>query len=203
MNKPTGYDEVQEFGTGNSLPKGGYVCKIVKVEEGKSKNGNDTVYIYLDIAEGEYAGYFLERYKKQTDPATAKWPCVYSQIVLDTTTKQASKGFKTFITSCEKSNAGFVAAQIWGDRFASFFKGRMIGVVFRDTWFPGNNGKPARYAKAAYLCSTETIKKGQFTIPEDDKSQLTNIGNSFDIPGNIGFDSFAPADNVSEDDLPF
>lgn len=200
MEKPMGYDEVQEFTPGKVLPKGGYICKIMKLEEGMSRNGNQTVYIYLDIAEGEYAGYFTEKYKMQKDPASAKWKCIYSQVVLDTTTKMTSKGFKSFTTSVEKSNAGFVVAKAWGADFAKFFKGRVIGAVFQDVYFKNDKGNPAHYAKPAYLCSTDTIKKGEFKIPEDDKTQLNSTGSAFGADPFAGFTQAAAAD---EDDLPF
>ena len=198
MNKTPGYDEVQEYTGSRSLPKGGYICTIVKLEEAVSKNGNDMIKVYLDIAEGDYKGIYSEKYKAQADPMTAKWKCIHYITVLDTTTKKTSSRFKTFITSVEKSNAGFVVANCWGDNFAKFFKGKNVGVIFGDEWFVKDDGTPERYAKPRFICSVETIRKGDFKIPDDDKSQLN---------GASAFDSFAKASPVEdvafEDDLPF
>lgn len=198
MNKTPGYDEVQEYTGSRSLPKGGYICTIVKLEEAVSKNGNDMIKVYLDIAEGDYKGIYTEKYKAQTNPMTAKWKCIHYITVLDTTTKKTSSRFKTFITSVEKSNAGFVVANCWGDNFAKFFKGKNVGVIFGDEWFVKDDGTPERYAKPKFICSVETIRKGDFKIPDDDKSQLN---------GASAFDSFAKASPVEdvafEDDLPF
>ena len=56
------------------LPKGAYVCKILKAAEVKNKNGNGShIEIGFDIAEGDYKDF----YKKQFDANTnedKKWP---------------------------------------------------------------------------------------------------------------------------------
>ncbi len=200
MNKPAGYDEVQVYESQEALPKGGYICQIVKLEETKSRNGDDMIAVYLDIYEGEYKGYFTQRYKAQQDPTKAKWKCIYWTLVSDTTTKQASRSFKGFISAVEKSNVGFVINDAWGKDFAKFFKGRLVGVVFGHEYFIGDNGKPAHWAKPRYIRSTESIKKGEFKIPEDDKSRLDSLRNTQNL-----FDSLTPVvgDEFNEDDLPF
>lgn len=169
MQKPIGFDEVQEFTEFKKLPKGGYICRIMKVEETKSQNGNDMVLVYLDIADGEYAGYFSSSYSNDTRP-NKKWGAVIRQVVLDSTTGQTSRGFKGFITAMEKSNAGWVNSQIWNDNFCQFFKGKVIGCVFGDSYYINAAGKKAVFAKPQRLYSVETIKKNEFKIPDDEYS---------------------------------
>lgn len=43
-------------GTGDQLPPGSYVVKVVSAEEATSKNGNPQVVVDLQVAEGDFAG---------------------------------------------------------------------------------------------------------------------------------------------------
>ena len=58
-------DGVRSYGTTASVPKGGYVVKILGVNVKQNSKGQ---YLELgcDIAEGEYAGIFLQDFRGQT-----------------------------------------------------------------------------------------------------------------------------------------
>ena len=45
MNKPNDFDNVQAFGEYTPLPAGGYVCRIMGVEETVSSNGKAMIII--------------------------------------------------------------------------------------------------------------------------------------------------------------
>lgn len=208
MEKPMGFDNVQEFGEFKKLKKGGYICSIRKVEETTSKNGNDMVLIYLEIADGEFRNYYSEKYSNDTRP-DRKWGAIIHQVVYDTTTKQTSRGFKSFITSVEKSNPGWVNSQIWNDNFCQYFKGKFIGCIFGDYHYINSVGEPAVYAKPVRLCSTDSIKKNDFKIPEDEYApnyhEALKNGSKLSMAATnqaAGFDGFEPAD-ITMDDLPF
>lgn len=68
FTKPSNYDNQQVLPEQSfmRLPKGGYVCKILTVEEQTSKAGNPYLLINMDIAEGEYIGFFADDYNKQS-----------------------------------------------------------------------------------------------------------------------------------------
>ena len=54
-----GWDEADSF---NPLPPGGQICTIVNAYLANSKNsGNQTLYVEVDIAQGEFKGYFQEQ----------------------------------------------------------------------------------------------------------------------------------------------
>lgn len=62
MKKPNNYETTQAYGDFTPLELGGHICKIMKVEETKSKAGNDMIIISLDIAEGDQKDYFSKQY---------------------------------------------------------------------------------------------------------------------------------------------
>jgi hypothetical protein len=130
MFKPKGYDSTREYGDFESLPTGNYICTVKKVEEGISKAGREKLMIYLDIAEGEYAGFFGEQYNRDTRE-DKKWPCVVHQLSTDEE-GNCSRGLKTFITCVAHSNPGFDPERIWGPNFCTFFRGKEVGAQFRQ-----------------------------------------------------------------------
>ena len=166
MIKPNGYDEAAVYSNYKKLPKGGYVCRIMKVEEGKSKStGVDQLLIYLDIADGEYKGIFAENYKNSRQEFP-KWGCIAYQPVYDSTTGMTNPRFKAFLTAVEESNPGFVVDRTWGDDFVKFYKDKYVGFVFGEEVYTGNDGKEHISVKPKFCMSVDKIKKGEFTVPE-------------------------------------
>lgn len=163
MIKPRDYDNVTEYGNVPPLAPGGYVCRIMQVEETTAKSsGAPMLKINLDIAEGENKDYFANKYRADSR-TEKKWGCVVNQLVYnsDGTT---SRGFKSFNTSVEKSNQGFVIP--WGDNYAKAFKGKLVGGVFRREQFVGNDGSLAFSTKCAWFQPVEDIRKG-IPVPKD------------------------------------
>lgn len=165
MNKPKDFDEVQEFTGGfETLPVGGYVCRIMKVEETTSKSGKDMVNIYLDIAEGEHKDFYADKYKGDTREGK-KWGCIFYQLVYDNEGK-TNRGYKTLVTSVEKSNNCKVA---WGDGFCNSLKGKLIGAIFGEEEFEYTTGKHAGEIGTSIKCmeirSVDTIRNGDFKVP--------------------------------------
>lgn len=193
MIKPKGYDEAAVYTGARSLPKGGYVCEVKKIEEGKSQAGNDVLRVFLDIAEGEYKGLFMERYHATPESPNKKWKCIDTVLVLDTTTGGTNQKLKGFLTSVEESNAGFVVDKCWGDDFCKFFKGKLVGCVFGDEYFKGTDGQLHSFAKPRFYISIDKIKKGEFKIPKD-KYPPEEI--SFDVGGEMFTET-------KDDDCPF
>lgn len=194
MNKPVGFDEAETFQEFKRLPKGGYICKIVKLEEAISQNGNDMINVYLDIADGEFKGYYMRRYQNDTREQK-KWGCIYRQVILDTTTQKTSSGFKGFITSVEESNPGFVNAQIWNDNFTKYFKDKFIGCIFADKHYLNGNNEEKSCAVPSRICSIGRIKNGDFKMPDD-----------IPLDGNVRASHSAAGFDFTEsltDDIPF
>ena len=165
VNKPEDFDTVQGYGEFKPLPAGGYVCRIMGVEETVSQSGRDMLKISLDIAEGEFKGRFAEMYRSDTRP-DKKWGCIAYQLIYDPTDgKSTNRGFKSFCTAAEESNQGFVIQ--WGNNFAACFKNRTIGVVFRREQYIGNDALPHWSTKPLSFRDAKKIRKGDFQVPED------------------------------------
>ena len=88
-----------------SLPIGAYECVIRKAEVYKNQDtGKESFKVQVDIASGEYKGYFQKRYDNNTS-STKTWDN-------NSTRYLAFEGdniayFKGFITSVENSNPGY------------------------------------------------------------------------------------------------
>lgn len=127
MQKPNNYDQTQAPGEFNPIKPGGYACKIMQVEEMKSKSGLDMLKISIDVADGEFKDYYAKLYKTDTRQEK-KWGGV-RYLVVDESTDYGAKNLKGFVTSVEKSNQGFKI--IWGDKFCTSLKGKKVGCLFR------------------------------------------------------------------------
>ena len=105
--KPKDYDDVR-IGESRILPAGGYVCKILKAEETESKAGRPMIKVAFDITDGEFAGYFREKFDRwktgSDDPMSVKWPFAGTKwILLYDNEGATNKEFKGFCTALEES----------------------------------------------------------------------------------------------------
>lgn len=191
MRKPNDWENTQAYGDFEPLELGGHICKIMKVEETKSRSGKDMINIFLDIAEGEQKGYYAEQYRKD-NRSDKRWGCIVYQ-VLEDNNGNTHRGFKTFVTAVEKSNSGFNQNEIWDENFCEYFKNKLIGGVFGREQYINNKSKLAWSTKCVQFKDVETIKNG-VPIPEDKLLE----GASAPSSSNSNF-----ADMPLDDDLPF
>lgn len=183
MMKPNGYDEAKEerFGTFKRLPAGAYTCRIVKAEAVVSASKREMLRIALDIADGEYAGFFKEQYKeKQKRDTEAKWPCFYYQMA----DEQSAGRLKGFLAIVAESNPRFTVQ--WGDGFEESLRGQIIGGVFREEEYIGTDNKVHTSVKCAWVIPTSEVETT--AAPEPKK---------LEAPVNSGFGG------SSYDDIPF
>lgn len=164
MRKPNDWDSVQAYGSYKPLEPGGYICRIVKVEETKSRKGQDMLAIFLDIAEGPETDYYAISYKNDTR-TKKKWGCTVYQIIEDQE-GNTNKGFKTFIDSVEKSNSGFDEAQLWSEAFCAYLKGKLVGGVFGREEYINSQGEKKFSTKCMRFRDVDAIRKG-VEAPED------------------------------------
>lgn len=167
INKFNGYDDIQVFEGGAALEPGGYELRIIgaKVEQFTSCQ---ILKVAFDIVNNEkYAGFYSTRFKaaKAQNP-NAKWGGVFDVFIpkddgteYDGYTKQA---FKRFITSVEKSNEGYIWN--WDE---NSLKDKMFGGLFGREQFKTNEGDLKFAVKCRFPRSIESIKSGDFKIPED------------------------------------
>ena len=197
IKKFSGYDEIQVFEGGASIEPGGYELQIVNVKVEKF-DSCEILKIAFDIINNEkYAGFYSTRFKsaKAQNP-NAKWGGVFDVFIpkddgseKDGYTKTA---FKRFITSVEKSNDGYV----W-DWNELKLKGKMFGGVFGREEFETKEGDYKFATKCRFPRSIESIRSGNFTIPDDklldDKKKnndpytasLASMGSAYQTPDQL------------------
>lgn len=165
MNKPQDFDTA--IGYGEALPAGGYVCRIMGVEETTAKSsGAPMIKISLDIAEGPYKDFFAKAYRADKRP-DKKWSfnAVVNQLVYDPNgANTTNKGFKTFTTAVKESNQGFAIQ--WGDAFCGCFKNKLVGVLFRREQFDAGDGNTPFATKAFAFRSADAVRRG-VPVPAD------------------------------------
>lgn len=172
ITKNADYDTTSAYGQGEfkTPPKGGYVCKIFKVEEKSDKNGNPMIHIAFDIVEGEYKDFFKEMFRskkeKADDPFKVKYP-FEGQMWISTTDyedrNKTSRKFKGFCTALEESGT-----QVWkGNNFdMDALNGALIGIVYQNQE-QEYNGKVYWRAVPWGCRSIDSIMEGDYFVPED------------------------------------
>lgn len=191
FTRPIDYNEAEiipEQGGYKRLPKGGYVCKILGVEEHMSKANNPYLMINLDICEGEYMGFFADDYTSQT--GEKKWHFQYRLMVPTNKTKPYTlKLFKTFNYYLEESNPGW-KFDFSGDE--KQYKGKLIGVLVNEVEYESKTGTRRMKTNIAKVVRANTIRSGAYTVPDDEFLAKKAMDDNFTVP-----------DNVDDDDLPF
>lgn len=223
IKKFAGYDDIQIFEGGASIEPGGYELQIIgaKVEQYTSKATGVTgeiMKVAFDIVNNEqYAGFYSTRFKaaKAADP-NAKWGGVFDVFIPrddgsenDAKTKQS---FKRFITSVEKSNEGY--AWDWNELS---LKGKMFGGVFGREEFKTKEGECKFVTKCRFSRSIESIRTGNFKIPDDKllkskndtpyTASLASMGNAYQTPDQLAAMSYGDLGSfeeiLSDGDVPF
>lgn len=206
IKKMSDYEQTSAFGQSDykALPKGGYICRIIKAEEAVTapeKGSKPMLHIAFDIVEGEYTGYFMTlfqaRKKNNTDPLKEiKYPFEGQKWIMLNDyedPKKTSKQFKGFCTAVEDSGT-----EIWnlnGELDLNRVKGAEVGVVFQNVESE-YNGESRWRAQPWGFRSIESIASGDYFVP-DDKPLSTTY--------NTGFEPTTSADSfrAAEDDIPF
>lgn len=202
---PSDYNQAAAYdGSGGPrLVPGGYICKIAgaRYEKVNTKNGPaQKLVLAFDIAEGEFAGHFDAQFKraKEQDASKAKWRGTYDCFIL-TNEGKTNPFFKGLIACIDKSNEPFQCV-VNGQLNEANLKGKLIGLLFRKEEYMGSDGKKKETVKACAARSVQTIREGNFEIPEPKLLQGSGGGRG-------AAPSFKPADHgftqVDDDELPF
>lgn len=191
MIKPKNWENTSAYGDFEPLEPGGHVCRIIKVEETKSRAGKDMIVIYVDIAEGEQTGYFRKQFD-ENNAADRKWPNggTYYQLLEDAD-GNTNRGFKTVIESVKKSNSDFNEDAIWNENFCEYFKGKYVGCVFGREQYLNRENKLKFATKIFNFRDVETIRKG-VDVPEDKLLEPVQAPKGF-----------TDANSFADEDVPF
>ena len=148
-NKSTVWTEVEAVGTSRMLPAGGYVAKIVDVEDVESKEYLRFTY---DIAEGQQKGFF------EADDRVYTHQFVRSY-------KETARGFmKRFLDCVDGSNADF-KLEGWGNN-PDDLKGKLVGIIVQREDYTNNDGEDRARMNVEDFAKADDIRNGRFVLPE-------------------------------------
>lgn len=180
-------------GSGEPLPAGGYVAKIMNAEV-KEYSWGEVLVISFDIAEGEYKDFFATQYRENTNE-DKKWKGNFRLTVPQENNQYYDRQKRTFgncLACIEESNSGYH----WNWSEAEL-KGKMVGVLFRNYEYSIIDSKGNTNNGWSTECCTFTtvddIRNGKFKMPKD--KPLKNK------PAIVTSDFQPVADD--DDDLPF
>lgn len=185
--------EATQGGEFKKLPAGGYICKIIDVEDvpmgkdPKKPDKGDYLRVYFDIADGEYKGYYSDDFGK-------KYPTVHSYV---RSYKEKALGmFKGFLQAVDDSNGtDFVKAAEKGFSEKELV-GKLIGLVLGYEEYESNFGEIRERIYVAANRSTQAIVEGDFKVPELKK--LTANSTKSGAPAPV--DGFS---GIDDSDIPF
>ena len=170
------WSNVEEPKEYKKVAPGGYICKIVKVEDVEDK---EYLKIYYDIAQGEFKDYY-----KDLNESKGFWAGNFIRSYKQT----AETFFKGFLTALENSNDNFTVNGFTGD--INSLKGKLIGLVLAEEEYPANDGTIKTRLYVSSNRSIESIRKTDFEIPAKKKVDVDQVG-------------FVPVSLSDVDELPF
>lgn len=161
------FDKIQESDSFKRLPVGGYIVKILSVND---VHENEYLKIFFDINDGEKKGFFQKAFKEDTR-AEKKWPNAGSFI--RSYKEKALPMFKGFTNAIENSNKGYK----WNFDEKSLVN-KVVGVVIGEEEYLNQNGQVRTSTYVSAVRSVDTIKKGEFTVPELKKLDATKVSSN-------------------------
>lgn len=147
------------------LPKGAYICRIISAKVDQNEYGQRLI-IAFDIDEGEYAGFYQEKYDANNNE-DKKWTGVIRLVLPKEDGSEDDawrvRQFNTAMVALEDSNPGYT----W-DGDERLFKHKKIGVVFNTKQFMSNNGQVIEFTQPKRLTSIQSVKEGSYYVPKDE-----------------------------------
>ena len=160
------------------LPAGPYVAKIINVKI-DGEEPDQSLILRLDIAEGEYAGYYTARYKADEERKNSQYPPKYKGDlrirIPNPDNKKAMypesdlRRFNDAMYRIEQSNPGY--AWDWNERGLI---GRIVGVNVRAGTY-----NDAAYTKPYRLEIADDVRKGIVQPMEP----MQPRGDAYEAPG--------------------
>lgn len=149
-----GVEACETSSQANRLPVGGYVVKILGVE-----NVEDKQYLKIryDITEGNYKGYYGEKF--------GKFGGNWQGILVRSYKESAMSYFKGFTTSVEKSNIGY--KWNWDEQS---LVGKLVGIVYGEEEYENRSGEVKTRLYVVRNTSVDNIRKHNYETPTEVKS---------------------------------
>jgi len=175
--KKTNFEGVTPYtGETQYLPAGGYKCVILSARCDILRSGREQLILAIDIADGEYEGYFTKRFNElKVANSNAKYPNsgLFRIFTEDYNNPNLSSSILAGLkTSLEQSNNGFK----WDDNERTLV-GKKIGVVFGEEEYRGQDEKIKVTVKPRYARSWDKVEEAE--IPK--KKELGIKGTDADF----------------------
>lgn len=187
MKEIKNFEEVKENVDSQRPAPGGYIARIVNVEDEPNK---EYLLVSFDIADGEFKNYYRGLYD-----AFNFWGGTFYRSYKE----KALSMFKGFITSVEKSNRGYVWN--WDE---STLKGKYVGVILQEEEYEAQSGYDAGQIKTKLTVSkvvdVQTIKDGKFKVPQKKTIKKETVPSQ---ANNSSYSDGSSSNFFSNDELPF
>lgn len=178
----------RNVGSGEPLPAGGYVAKIMNAEV-KEYSWGEVLVISFDIAEGEYKDFYATQYRENANE-DKKWKGNFRLTVPSEGNQYFDSQKRTFgncIACIEESNNGWHWS--WNE---AELKGKMVGVLFRNYEYD-IDGRSGWSTECCTFATIDEVREGKFKMPKDkplknkpatttNTADFTEIDGSDDLP---------------------
>lgn len=144
-----GLDKVEAAKDYESVKPGGYVCRLIDVEDHPEKKYLEFKY---DIAEGEYKDYY-----RKLSAAKGFWGAKF----LRSYGEKSLPYFAAFIKAIEASNSGFK----FKETHEETLPGKYIGFVLGEEEYENQYGDVKTRLYVARIRTVQQIRSGDFKVP--------------------------------------
>jgi hypothetical protein len=172
------------------LPAGGYVARIVDMVDNEKK---EYVELVLDIAEGEFAGRYSDKWGQEHP---------YAHHLFLSYKDTALPMLKGRLETIQASNSGFDPFAAWDAGRLDMFRGRLLGINLQEEEYESTDGKVRTRMNVCQVIPVDDVRQGKVRVR--DKKTLDGVAKP-----TTGTTSAAPASSsgsnapVNEDDIPF
>lgn len=178
--KVLNWESVEESAPFSKLPAGGYVIKIVDVEDMPAKEYLNVIY---DIKEGEFSGFYSDDFGR-LNPWAHRFVRSYKE--------SAAGMFKQFLARLEDSNRDFSIAAWQRRSDERDLIGLELGIVLQNEQYTNNQGEDRERLNVVGVYAAQDIRNGDYKLPEPKDKRTQVAGGAADT---------VPVDVY--DDLPF
>lgn len=190
-------------GSNFSIPAGGYICEICKVEVSTSKKGNEMLVLQIDVADGDYKNFYHKAFEQAKSKfGQAYWGAVY-RCVISAPDGNISYPLKLFLRALQDSNDGLAFDDDGFDE--KILVGKQCGFVFGEYETKkikqGNTHYTATKPSATY--SIANIRAGNFVVPEIERFAIAATQKKPTAKSEPEHELLKGAEPVGNDDLPF
>lgn len=141
---------IDEAGSYERLPVGGYVARIEGVEDSPK---NEYLEITWDVAEGEHAGHY------KGDEA---WRHQFRKYYND----RSEPFFRAFLARLEESNRGFSVAEWEKACDERALVGLEFGALVQERYYTNGKGEDKTALEVAEAVASQDVRNGDYRLPE-------------------------------------